>query len=390
MVTPGKPIELATSLSVREVKLSHLRCHQDLTWRCIPGMNLVVGANGCGKTTLLESVYMMAHGRSFRQARDPFLLRHGEQRFMIHGQWQRFGPMHLSVAGRRGQTTIRLQGRDIQRRKDVSESFPVLVDAPQGRRLMDGAPGERRRWLDALVMTCFVSVRTHYQHYMRALMQRSRLLRQRASADELTVWEQQIVYHGEPIVAMRQRLIDELNVLLLDEQPLTEYPVSLEISTSVYQTQEWLDRLADKREEDRRAGCLRFGPHSDVVRIQFQQREISSAGSRGQQRLAAIALKMAECGLWMRYRRLIPVLLLDDCLEALDSERQCRVLERLQQSHAQVLMTAPAGITVPAHIDMDIQFLSAQGLSALDNRNTTTAMVTTVAAEQAIELEEAA
>jgi len=118
MVTPGKTIELATSLSVREVKLSHLRCHQDLTWRCIPGMNLVVGANGCGKTTLLESVYMMAHGRSFRQARDPFLLRHGEQRFMIHGQWQRFGPMHLFVAGRRGQTTIRLQGRDIQRRKD--------------------------------------------------------------------------------------------------------------------------------------------------------------------------------------------------------------------------------------------------------------------------------
>jgi len=390
VVTTGKAIELATSLSVREVKLSHLRCHQAITWCCKPGMNLVVGANGCGKTTLLESVYMMAHGRSFRQARDPFLLRHGEQRFMIHGQWQRFGPMHLSVAGRRGQTTLRLQGRDIQRRKDVSESFPVLVDAPQGRRLMDGVPGERRRWLDALVMTCFVSVRTHYQHYMRALMQRSRLLRQRAGADELTVWEQQIVYHGEPIVAMRQRLINELNTLLLDEQLLTEYPVSLEISTSGYQTQEWLDRLADKREEDRRAGCLRFGPHSDVMRIQFQQREISSAGSRGQQRLAAIALKMAECGLWMRYRRLIPVLLLDDCLEALDSERQCRVLERLQQSHAQVLMTAPAGITVPAHIDMDIQFLSAQGLSALDNRNTTTATVTTAAVEQAIELEEAA
>ncbi|MDX8404757.1 MAG: DNA replication and repair protein RecF [Mariprofundus sp.] len=381
---------LATTLSVREVKLSQLRCHQSLTWCCSPGMNLLIGANGCGKTTLLESVYMMAHGRSFRQARDPFLLRHGEQRFMIHGQWQRFGPMNLSVAGRRGKTTLRLQGRDIQRRKDVSESFPVLVDAPQGRRLIDGAPGERRRWLDALVMTCFESLRSDYQHYMRALMQRARLLRQRAGPDELIVWEQQIVCYGMPIVAARQRLIEELNALLVDEQPLTEYPVSLEMSTASYQTTAWLSRLAERREEDRRAGSLRYGPHSDVVHIHFQQREIRSAGSRGQQRLASIAMKMAECGLWMRYRRLIPVLLLDDCLEALDQERQCRVLERLQRSHAQVLMTAPAGVTIPAHIDMDIQVLSAHRLCGWDEHNMTDAFVNKAAVEQSIELEEAA
>jgi len=325
-------------------------------------MNLLIGANGCGKTTLLESVYMMAHGRSFRQARDPFLLRHGEKKFLIDGTWQRFGPMHLSVSGRRGKTTIRLQGRDIQRRRDISESFPVLVDAPQGRRLVDGPAGDRRRWLDALAMTCFEPVRVHYQAYMRALMQRARLLRQRASADELVIWEEQIVHHGMPIVATRQRLIEAINRLLVEEQALTEYPVRLEMDDSVDQADVWLQRLAEHREEDRRSGSLRYGPHSDVLSIHFQQREIRSAGSRGQQRLAAIAIKMAECGLWMQYRRLVPVLLFDDCLEALDSDRQCRVLERLQRSRAQVLMTAPAGITVPDHIDMNIQVLSAHGL----------------------------
>lgn len=380
---------MATPLSVRELRLTDLRCHKALSWTCSNGLNLVVGANGSGKTTLLESVYLMAHGRSFRQARDPFLLRHGEQRFVIHGQWQRFGPMHLSVEGRKGQTSIRLQGRDIQRRKDVSESFPVLVDAPQGRKLVDGAPGERRRWLDGLVMTFFEPLRLHYQHYMRALMQRSRLLRQRAGDDELVVWEQQIVTHGEPIIAARLRVISELNKLLVDEQRLTEYAVSLEINMPDYKRQEWLDRLAGKREEDRRAGTLRFGPHSDTLRILFQQREIGSAGSRGQQRLAAIALKMAECGLWIRYRRLIPVLLLDDCLEALDSERQCRVLERLQESHAQILMTAPAGINVPDHIDVDIQVLSAQGTWTADDRNGRNTMVSK-AIKLVNELEEAA
>ncbi|MDQ6992938.1 MAG: DNA replication and repair protein RecF [Mariprofundus sp.] len=380
---------LATALAVSEVKLTHLRCHHSVNWLCKPGLNLLVGANGCGKTTLLESVYMMAHGRSFRQARDPFLLKNGEKSFLIQGSWKRFGPMHLCVSGGKGKTSIRLQGRDIQRRKDVSESFPVLVDAPQGRRLVDGVAGERRRWLDNLAMICFESVRSHYQHYMRALMQRSRLLRQRASSEELMVWEQQIVKHGEPIVAIRKRLLEELNALLVDETALTEYPLSLDLKVCNYQREVWLARLADRREEDRRMGSLRFGPHSDVLNINFQGREIRNSGSRGQQRLAAIALKMAECGLWMCYRRLIPVLLMDDCLEALDSERQVRVLERLQQSYGQVLMTAPAGITIPTHIDIDVQTFTAQGLNFIEEQRTDVGSVN-MSAIEVVELEEAA
>lgn len=130
---------------------------------------------------------------------------------MVHGRWQRFGPMNLSVAGRRGQTSIRLQGRDIERRKDVSESFPVLVEAPQGRRLVDGTPGERRHWLDLLVITCHQQMAAHYERYLRSMMQRSRLLRRRVVTDELDAWEQQIVQHGMQIAAARERTLSELN-----------------------------------------------------------------------------------------------------------------------------------------------------------------------------------
>ena len=217
----------ATPLTIQEVKVKQLRCHDELLWSCSPGLNLVLGANGCGKTSLLEAVYLMAHGRSFRQARDPFLLKRGEERFYIHGSWKRFGPMNISVAGRHGQTTVRLQGRDVQRRKDVSESFPVLVEAPQGRKIIDGVAGERRRWLDALVITCFQGIALQYTSYLRAVMQRGRLLRRHARSDELDVWEHQIVLHGLPIVQARKRLIQEMNVLLADELELTETPVSL-------------------------------------------------------------------------------------------------------------------------------------------------------------------
>ena len=326
-----------------------------------------MGANGSGKTTLLESVYLMAHGRSFRQARDPYLVRKDSERFLVHGRWQRFGPLNLSVAGRRGQTTIRLQGREIERRKDVSESFPVLVEAPQGRRVVDGAPGERRRWLDMLVITCQQNMAAHYERYLRSLMQRSRLLRRRAGSDELDAWEQQVVLHGLQIVAARQRLIQELNELLADEMALTEYPLELTVNSADYSEEAWLERLKNRRLDDLQSGVVRFGPHCDVLNLYYQQREIRQAGSRGQQKLAAIAIKMAECALWSRYRQLVPVLLLDDCLEALDHKRQTRVLRRLQKSPAQVLITAPDGVNICTDVSIRVSRLDAQGLLELDS-----------------------
>ena len=366
MSSSPSDFQWATPLTLDCVKVSHLRCHDDLEWSVNPGMNLIIGGNGSGKTTLLESISLMAHGRSFRQSRSPLLVQHNQKRFMIHGKWHRFGPMHLSVAGRQGQTSVRLQGREIQRRKDVSESFPVLVDAPQGRKIIDGAPGERRRWLDALIMICYQQMRTNYERYLRAVMQRGRLLRRKNFSDELDVWEQQIVHYGMPIVQAREKILEELNALLVNEQQLTEDLISLSMRAPEYTKNAWLQRLKEKRTEDAKLGSLRFGSHVDVVNIHFQEREIRSAGSRGQQKLAAIAIKMAECALWARHRRLIPVVLLDDCLESLDQHRQLRLFKRLQKSPAQILMTAPDGVCVSPALGIHIQCLTEQGLSAYE------------------------
>lgn len=365
----------ATSLQINEVTVEDLRCHENLQWPCSTGVNMLQGANGSGKTTLLEAVYLMAHGRSFRQARDPYLVRNGRERFLIHGRWHRYGPMNLSVAGRRGQTSIRLQGREIERRKDVSESFPVLVEAPQGRRLVDGTPGERRRWLDMLIITCQPNMAAHYERYLRSMMQRSRLLRRRIVSDELDAWEQQIVSHGMHIVTARNKLLSELNGLLADEMPLTEKALEMSLNTVEYTEADWLDRLKSRRLDDMHTGKMRYGPHCDILNLYYQQREIRQAGSRGQQKLAAIALKMAECALWARYRRLIPVLLLDDCLEALDGERQARVLKRLQGCPAQVLVTVPDGVDISADVNIRVSRLNShstpeRSLSNLTNEIT--------------------
>ncbi len=347
-----------TPLVLNRLQVRHLRCHAHAQWHCEAGLNLLTGENGCGKTTMLEAVSLMVRGRSFRQARDPRLVREGEKRLAVHGRWRRFGPVRLGIEGARGRMRLFLQGREVRKRRDIAEGFPLLIEAPQGTRLVDGANGERRRWLDGLLAVREPAIRQEAQAYLRAVMQRARLLRRGLRtgclpAGELEAWEHRMVSHGLRLVAARAAAVREMNALLDEERGFTESPVSLHVKDD-YAADAWLARLHRSREEDARRG-LRHGPHCDAPAILFRDREIRAAGSRGQQKLAAIAIRMAECAFWSRHRRMIPVLLLDDCFEALDAGRRQRLLERLARHPAQVLMSAPEAPRMPAGVEIRIE-----------------------------------
>lgn len=331
-----------SALILGEVRASNLRCHAQVAWRCEKGINLLTGENGSGKTTLLEAVFMMGHGRSFRQSRDPYLTRHDSPGFNIHGTWTRYGPVHVGVAGAQSGVKIFLQGRQLLRRSDLTETLPVLVESPQAARLMDGIPAERRRWLDQMILYCHPDVLRHYQAYLRCLMQRGRLMRRRAAGSEIEVWEEQMAMHGSVLVKARDGLVESLNRELLDEQELSETRVGLQIHHSAPVNQsDWAAKLAEQRAQGQY--ILRIGPHCDRLQMNFGKRDIRAVGSRGQQKLAGVALRLAECRLRMQHRGLIPVLLLDDCFEALDPYRRDRLIERLLSHPGQVLMTGPSG-----------------------------------------------
>jgi len=344
-------------LTLQHIHIHNLRCHEDFAWQCGDHLNLISGDNGSGKTTVLEAAYILAYGRSFRQAKAPQLTHWDAKSFHIQATIQRYGPLHIRVDGKKGKVDMSLQGRKVAARKDIFEHVSLIVDAPQGVRLIDGSPGERRKWLDRLVIASGTASYAHYQGYLRALMQRSRLLRNRGSAGELESWEHQIVEYGRIINEKRATILALLNEHLAQENDWIDLPFQLELSSQAFENkEEWLAWLHLKRDEHQRLGRLTQGPHCDRLKISYDTREIRVCGSRGQQKVSGIVLRLAECAVLQESKRMMPVLLLDDCLESLDNTRALRLMDRLNQHQGQVLMTAPGDVS--ADICQHTQHLS--------------------------------
>jgi len=340
-------------LSLQKIHIHHLRCHQDFNWTCGEHLNFISGDNGSGKTTVLEAAYMLAYGRSFRQAKAPQLTQWDEKSFHIQATIQRYGPLHIRLDGKKGKVDMSLQGRKVTKRKDVFEHISLIVDAPQGVRLIDGTPGERRKWLDRLVISTQSSAYMHYQCYLRALMQRGRLLRHNATTDELESWEQQIVEHGFIINQKRNTILAQLNHYIAKEKDWLDLPFQIELSGQSFEKREqWLTWLHHKRGEHQRLGRVMQGPHCDRLKISYDTREIRVCGSRGQQKVSGVVLRLAECAVLQEAKRMMPILLLDDCLESLDNSRTMRLMERLHHHQGQVLMTAPGDVSMAIHQTM--------------------------------------
>jgi len=350
---------MSVHIKIKKLHVANFRCYDEQTWQLKHQFHLFMGENGSGKTSILEAIYLMAYGRSFRQAKDAAWQRWGASSFRVHGEWQRYGPLHLDIEGKNKKLKILLQGRTLSQRKELKETFPVLVNSPQGYRLIDGDHNERRKWLDQTVMLYEHSSKIHYQSYLRAWMQRSRLIRRNGLTDELRVWEEQMVIHGRKVQTYRQKICDSLNATLLESAHWTQHPVQCVIQSHIPNEDEvWLNALSEHRASDKKTGRCFYGSHTDRLNIHFGEREVRSVASRGQQKLSSIAIKLAECYLRYDYFHVWPLLLLDDCFEALDEKHTMRVLKRLTEYHGQILMTAPQKISIPDGVDLQLWFIN--------------------------------
>lgn len=329
---------------IQWISLAEFRNYSTLSFNPDPGLNILSGANAQGKTNLLEALGVLLVGRSFRGARPVDLLRWGGAGASVNG----------AVA--RGDVTREIR-RSVAQREDggwivLGDGCPWARAIPFGWQdlgILTGGPQARRNFIDGFAAKVQPAHISAFNRYRQILGRRNHLL-QRGQCEQLQPWDEQLAKTGVEILSRRRQAVAALEdevARLYPELAGTEQTVRLEYRSSLgpgTTEGEFLEALAVRREDEVRRGVSLVGPHRDDLAVELDGRDMRSFGSRGQQRLLVLVLRLAEAGPVEVAVGSPPVLLLDDALSELDPDVQGRVLRHVAGNGQVLLTTAEPGL----------------------------------------------
>jgi DNA replication and repair protein RecF len=333
-------------MHVTRLEIRQLRRFREVALMPAAGVNLITGDNGAGKTSILEALHLMAYGRSFRGRVRDGLVRTGAPALEVFVEWREAARAQPRKAGLRhsGQAwSGRLDGGPVAHLGELCAALAVVTFEPGSHALITGGGEARRRYLDWGLFHVEPRFLPLWRRYSRALKQRNALLKRRAQAAQFDAWDRELAEAGEPLSRERQRYLDGL-------QPwfaalAAEWIPSLGSTTLEYQPG-WrrdemplADALMLARERDLGSGFTSVGPHRADWRIAFGALPGREALSRGQAKLVALSALMAQAEQQAAARGEWPVIAIDDLASELDRAHQQRVLQRLLNTGAQVLIT---------------------------------------------------
>ncbi len=321
-----------------------------------PAGALLIGSNGQGKTNFLEAIHYLALFRSFRGAPHRDVIAFGEAGFGVSGEavYADGGTHRVTVTVDRSARRIAVDGHGPLSPAEVVGTVQTVLLAPGDLQIVVGPPAERRRFLDALLARMAGRHWRAIHEHARALRLRNEALRARCGPSELDAWDEALVVSGMPVVGARAELIRRLDGLFADFgariAPGSETKARLRYRPSVpvpateavhppTVAAAWREALSERRALDRRRGWSSVGPHRDELQLLLNGRAVGRYGSQGQQRTAAIALRLAEAEILEAESGRAPVLLLDDVFADVDAHRSRALLPCLG-THRQRFVTS--------------------------------------------------
>ena len=330
---------------IESIELKNYRNYSNLHMNFDQGTNILYGDNAQGKTNILESIYVCCTTKSHRGSKDREIIHFKEDESHIKLNIRKNGvpyriDMHLKKNKTKG---IAVNGIPIKKASELFGIVNVVFFSPEDLNLIKNGPAERRKFID--LELC--QLNRLYVHslvsYNRILMQRNKLLKElffRPDYEEtLDVWDMQLVQYGKEIIKYRNEFIDQLNdIIFAIHKKLTGDKEHLKIvydpDVTASQFEEALKR---GRQQDIKQKTTLTGPHRDDIGFYIEDIDIRKFGSQGQQRTAALSLKLAEIELVKKLVKDYPILLLDDVLSELDGHRQNHLLSTI--NHIQTLIT---------------------------------------------------
>ena len=323
---------------------------------------VVVGDNGHGKTNFLEAIYYLQIMRSIRDARDQDLTRFDTTGFHISAHAHTPDAHEISVGFDRNakRKKVSIDGTEVRRLSDALGALPSVMFSPRDLELVSGSPAERRRYLDLVLALTDRKYLQALQRYRANLAQRNAALRnatRRGSAaneQQIAVWEPALAEHGSVLIEARARWVRDSSADFSDRlQGIGEKGDAQVRYVSPFADSEarhdvLLAAFEEKRALDLRRGITHVGPHRDDLELTLDGRDLRLFGSAGQQRSAAIALRLLEAATLRKHAGAEPLLLLDDPFAELDIRRAARILVMLEERGlGQTILVVPREADVP-------------------------------------------
>jgi DNA replication and repair protein RecF len=329
-------------LPLSRVRITTLRCLHEVELELSDRRNYIFGPNGAGKTSVLEGVFVLGRGRSFRTRQMRRLVRHGADGFTVFGEADMDGARRrLGVAYRAGRLEKKIDGEPAVGMAQLASLLPVHAIDPSMHAVVEGGPSERRRFLDWGVFHVEPGYLDAWKSYRRVLSQRNAALKRSAAGTELRPWSAAVAEAGVAVDESRRRYLERLSPFVGDfGQRLLDRPLTIDYRRGWAADQHLDEALAAAEPRDRQAGSTEAGPHRAEIVLRLDDRRVQDEASRGQQKLTAAALILSQVALESADRPRRSVLLVDDPAAELDAVSLQRLLGAIADLPAQVVFTA--------------------------------------------------
>lgn len=331
---------------IEELKLKDFRNYESLTLRPHPGVNILFGQNGSGKTNLLEAIHYCALGRSHRTSIDREVVRKGTAMGACGIQLIKSG-IHYDVAvkltpGESRKKQIFLDRKRAGRISDMMGKLQCVIFSPEDLMLVKEGPSLRRRFLDMMLSQLSTAYFIALQQYSKALEQRNALLREgkksgRCDAAMLDIFEDAMAVPCETLISLRRKMLAKVEACAAEkyasisgrdyEQFHMKYVCCIQGEKEI--AGQIREGLKQARHEDTFRGTTSFGVHREDISLTLSGREMKLFASQGQIRTAALSMKLAQLEVFRQETGEAPVLLLDDVMSELDMTRRTRLLEEI-------------------------------------------------------------
>jgi DNA replication and repair protein RecF len=331
-------------MPLRRVQVTDFRCLHSASLDLDSKFTLISGPNASGKTSLLESLYVLGRGRSFRTRRLEHLIRRGAERFVVFGEVDSGGGrVALGVEGSTSGVRARIAGTSPPTLAELALRLPIQIIDPEVHRLIEEGPSRRRRFLDWGVFHVEQEFVGHWQRYQQVLKQRNAALKI-GDAAVVAAWDADLVQHGEAISESRRRYVDSLTGIAAEiGGNLLGMELNLSYRSGWPRDELFASALRASLAHDREMGATQVGPHRAELGIRLDGVSVKDRISRGQQKLLAATLLMAQIKLFPEDALAQPTLLLDDPAAELDDERLGRLIREVAGQSVQLVITTLHG-----------------------------------------------